>query len=63
MTTRRDFLQNSAAVVGSIALTSTLAQAKESNVPTSLYPDKLIDDTGCRSDLISTNSGNINLYF
>ncbi|HQS43324.1 MAG: superoxide dismutase [Methylotenera sp. 24-45-7] len=46
MTTRRDFLQNSAAVVGSIALTSTLAQAKESNVPTSLYPDKLIDDTG-----------------
>ena len=46
MTTRRDFLQNSAAVVGSIALTNNVAQAKDSNMQTSLYPDKLTDEAG-----------------
>jgi len=46
MTTRRDFLQNSAAIVGSIALTSKIAQAKESNMQIAPYPDKLTDETG-----------------
>lgn len=46
MTTRRDFLQNSAAIVGGIALTSNLVQAKETNMQTSLYSDKLTDDAG-----------------
>lgn len=46
MTTRRDFLQNSAAIVGGIALASNLAQAKENSMQTSLYSDKLTDDTG-----------------
>ncbi len=45
MTTRRDFLQNSAAVVGSIALASNVAQAKDS-MQAALYPDKLTDDAG-----------------
>lgn len=44
MSTRRKFLQNSAAVIGGIALASNVAQAKESKaVP---YQDKLTDDTG-----------------
>ncbi|PPC97264.1 MAG: superoxide dismutase [Methylotenera sp.] len=46
MTTRRDFLQNSAAIVGGIVFTSNLVQAKETNMQTSLYPDKLTDDAG-----------------
>lgn len=45
MTNRRDFLQKSAAVVGSIALVSNVAQAKDS-MQAAPYPDKLTDDTG-----------------
>ena len=47
MTTRRDFLQNTVAVVGSIALASGTATAAESVTnKASPYPDKLTDDTG-----------------
>lgn len=46
MTTRRDFLQNGAAIVGSLALTSMTAQAKENNSQTAPYQDKLTDDAG-----------------
>lgn len=46
MTTRRDFIQASAAIAGGVALASGIAQAKESNMPTSAYPDKLTDDAG-----------------
>jgi len=46
MTTRRDFLQNSAAIVGGMVLANSTAQAKEANTQTSLYPDKLTDDAG-----------------
>ena len=45
MTTRRDFLQNSAAIVGSIALASNVAQAKD-NIQLAPYSDKLTDDAG-----------------
>lgn len=44
MNTRRDFLQSTAAIAGSLALASTLAQAKE--VSTQGTPDKLTDDAG-----------------
>lgn len=45
MSTRRDFLQYGAATIGSIAVASNLAQARENNqsVP---YQDKLTDDAG-----------------
>lgn len=46
MTTRRDFLQNSAAVMGGMVLASKTAQAIESNSKSSLYADKLTDETG-----------------
>lgn len=46
MTTRRDFLQNSAAIVGSIVLTSKAALAKDSNSQPAPYLDKLTDDAG-----------------
>jgi Fe-Mn family superoxide dismutase len=46
MTTRRDFLQNSAAIVGSMALASNVAQAKDNNTQTAPYQDKLTDDAG-----------------
>ncbi len=46
MTTRRDFLQNSVAIVGGMVLANSTAQAKEVNMQTSLYPDKLTDDAG-----------------
>lgn len=47
MTSRREFLQNTVAVVGSMAVASGIANAAE-NVTnkTSPYPDKLTDDTG-----------------
>lgn len=43
MTTRRDFLQNTVAIAGGLALASSLAQAKESSAQA---PDKLTDATG-----------------
>jgi len=45
MTTRRDFLQNSAAIAGGIALASNVAQAKD-NTQATPYQDRLTDDTG-----------------
>lgn len=45
MTTRRDFIQNSAAIVGGMML-NNIANAKEKNQQNSLYPDKLTDETG-----------------
>ena len=47
MTSRRDFLQNTVAVVGSMAVASGIANAAE-NVTNKIYPypDKLTDDTG-----------------
>lgn len=45
MSTRRNFLQNSAAVIGSMALASNVAQAKD-NIQAAPYPDKLTDDAG-----------------
>lgn len=44
MTSRRDFIQTSAAIVGGIALTAGLVQAKD--MQSSIYPDKLTDDAG-----------------
>lgn len=46
MTTRRDFLQNSAVIVGGIALANSVAQAKDNNMRNASYPEKLTDDTG-----------------
>jgi superoxide dismutase, Fe-Mn family len=46
MTTRRDFLQNTVAIAGSLALASNLAQAKESSSQASSAPDKLTDASG-----------------
>jgi superoxide dismutase, Fe-Mn family len=46
MTTRRDFLQNGAAVVGSLAFTSMAAQAKDNGSQAAPYQDKLTDDAG-----------------
>ena len=47
MTSRRDFLQNSVAVVGSIAMVGGVANAaKNATNMTSPYPDKLTDDAG-----------------
>lgn len=45
-TTRRDFIQASAAIAGGIALATGVAQAKDSNNPSSTYADKLTDDAG-----------------
>lgn len=45
MTNRRDFIQNSAAIVGGMMLTN-IAHAKELNQQSSQYPDKLTDETG-----------------
>jgi Fe-Mn family superoxide dismutase len=45
MTTRRDFLQNSAAVIGGMVVSSNLAQAKN-DIQSIPYQDKLTDDTG-----------------
>ena len=44
MTSRRDFIQASAAIAGGIALANGLAQAKDLQLP--IYPDKLTDNTG-----------------
>lgn len=46
MTTRRDFLQNGAAIIGSIALAGNVVQAKDNNMQAAPYTDKLTDDTG-----------------
>lgn len=46
MTTRRDFLQETAAIASSMALVSSVAYARESSIQPSPYPDKLTDDTG-----------------
>ena len=43
MTTCRDFLQNGATIVGSLALTSLTAQAKDNNSQTAPSQDKLTD--------------------
>lgn len=45
MTTRRDFLEGTVAVAGSLAFTARLAQAKESTQALS-HPDKLTDEAG-----------------
>lgn len=45
MTTRRDFLHETVAIAGSLALASGLAQAKEST-PGSYPPDMLTDEAG-----------------
>lgn len=46
MKNRRDFLQNGAAIVGSLALTSMAAQVNDDNSQAAPYQDKLTDDTG-----------------
>ncbi len=46
MTTRRDFLQNTAAVIGATALGSVVVQAKEQAIQKLPYSDKLTDNTG-----------------
>lgn len=45
MTTRRDFLEGAVAVAGSLALSSTVAQAKET-ASGAIHPDKLTDEAG-----------------
>lgn len=45
MTTRRAFLQSSAAIVGGIALANNIAQAKD-NIKATPYQDKLSDEQG-----------------
>lgn len=45
MTTRRDFLQYGAVTIGSLAVATNLAQAKD-NKQSIPYQDKLTDDTG-----------------
>ena len=46
MTTRRDFLHNGAAIVGSMALASTIAHAKDHTTQDRPYIDKLTDGSG-----------------
>ncbi|WP_036300741.1 superoxide dismutase [Methylotenera sp. L2L1] len=45
MSTRREFLQNSAAIVGGLALASNVAQARD-NIRVAPYQDKLTDSSG-----------------
>lgn len=46
MTTRRDFLQGTAAIAGGMALAGEIAHAKENDMQASPYPDKLTDAAG-----------------
>jgi Fe-Mn family superoxide dismutase len=46
MTTRRDFLQETAAIASGLAFASSVAYARENNIQPSPYPDKLTDNTG-----------------
>lgn len=45
MTTRRDFLHETVAIAGSLALASSFVQANEGK-PSSAHPDKLTDEAG-----------------